>query len=429
MTNIPVNLSSCKNSGLAGEVEIKQPSEISRIVELHVHGWKIRAIARELGINRGTVKKYIRSGGVQEYRKPERSSVLDSLAYWLKESFFKHNGNADVVRQELAAKGTLVSLRTVERAVKIYRDELRREKTATVRYETPPGHQMQVDFGEKLVWIGDERVKVHLFAAKLGYSRRMYVSAFTRENQSAWFQALDESFRYFGGVPHEVLIDNATPLVKKHNRSTGEFELNEKFKAFAQYWGFTPRACAPSRPQTKGKVESGVKYGKCNCLAGREFASWDSLEAHLSAWLRDVSDVRVLTDRDDTPIARFEMERGLLLAVNKAPYQQIRELHRRVSRDSFVDVDTNRYSVPWRYVSSEVRVLVSETEIVVYCAAEEISRHAICTERHRRILTPAHLDGIIHQVKNSERTATSLRIPISDALARSLDEYELACAF
>lgn len=429
MTKRSVNLSTSENSGLAGEQEIKQQDEISTIVELHGLGWKIRAIARELGISRGTVKKYIRNGGAQEYRKLTRTSALDGLEDWLKERFFKHDGNADVVRQELAASGVYVSLRTVERAVKAHRDELQRKKTATVRYETSPGRQMQVDFGEKLVCIGGERVKVHLFTAKLGYSRRMYVRAFTRENQSAWFQGIEEAFRHFCGVPREVLMDNATALVKKHNRSTGEFELNEKFKAFAQYWGFTPRACAPGRPQTKGKVESGVKYGKGNCLAGREFASWSSLEAHLAAWLHYVSDVRVLTDKEDTPAARFRVERKLLLAADRAPYQQLRELHRKVSRDSFVDVDTNRYSVPWRYISSEVRVLVSDTEVIVYLAAEEISRHAICSDRHSRILTPAHLDGIIHCVNNSATAEASLRLPISDALARHLDEYEIACAF
>lgn len=429
MTQKPVNLSSCENSGMAGEVEIKQQDEISTMVNLCSCGWKLRAISRELGISRNTVKKYIRNEGAQEYRKPERSSILDGLTDWLKERFFKHDGNADVVRQELAAKGIQVSLRTVERAVKVYRDELRKEKRVTVRYETSPGRQMQADFGEKLVCIGGERVKVHLFTAKLGYSRRMYVRAFTRENQSAWFQGFEEAFRHFGGVPREVLIDNATSLVKKHNRSTGEFELNEKFKSFAQYWCFTPRACAPGRPQTKGKVESGVKYGKCNCLAGREFSSWASLEAHLLSWLRDISDVRILTDREDTPFARFEMERDLLLTAAKAPYQQHRELHRKVSRDSFVDVDTNRYSVPWRHAGSDVRVLVSDTEVIVYFAAEEIARHTLCSERHRRILFPAHLDGIIHRVKNTEKPETLLRIPINDELARPLDEYEMACAF
>lgn len=427
-----VNLLDLEYTGLAGDEEIKQQDEISTIVKLHGLGWKIRAISRELGVSRGTVKKYIRSGGVQAYRKPVRASILDGLSGWLKERFFQHDGNADVIRQELSEQGIIVSLRTVERAVKEHRDELHRKKIATVRFETLPGRQMQADFGEKYVQIGGERVKVHLFTAKLGHSRRMYVKVFTHENQSAWFEAFEAAFRHFGGVPHEVLVDNASSLVKKHNRSTGELELNEKFKSFAQYWDFVPRACAPRRPQTKGKVESGVKYGKFNCLAGREFASWEAMEEHLVVWLRTVSDVRVLTDRDDTPRSRFEEEKPLLLPVDKAPYQQFRELSRKVSRDSFVDVDTNRYSVPWRYIGCEVRVLQTDAEILVYLAAEEIARHPVNAGRHLRIVIPSHLHGIIHSgyVKNQEEKEDwEPRMPVSDPLTPSFSQYEEACAF
>ncbi|MGI6783482.1 MAG: IS21 family transposase [Aminivibrio sp.] len=296
-----VNLSASTNQGLAGDGEIIQECEVSTIIGLHKRGWKIRAIARELGVSRNTVRKYLRNGGVHEYQKPERRGVLYGMEEWLKERFIKHNGNGDVIRQELEERGISVSLRTVERAVKEYRDDLRREGQATVRFETPPGHQLQIDFGEKRVLIGGERVRVHIFTAKLGYSRRIYLEAFERENQGAWFGGLEGAFRYFGGIPQEILIDNPGSLVKKHDRSTGEFELNEKFRAFANYWGFTPRACAPGRACTKGKVESGVKYGKNNCLAGREFPNWYAMERHISAWLVGVSDGRALTDKTTRP--------------------------------------------------------------------------------------------------------------------------------
>lgn len=428
-----VNLLDLDYTGLAGEEEIKQQEEISTLLKLHDLGWKIRAISRELGISRGTVKKYIRSGGVRAYRKPVRASILDGLTEWLEERFFRHDGNADVIRQELAERGIVVSLRTVERAVKAHRDELRRKKSATVRFETPPGQQMQADFGEKYVQIGGERVKVHLFTATLGHSRRMYVKVFAHENQSAWFDGFESAFRHFGGVPHEVLVDNASSLVKKHDISTGELELNEKFKSFAHYWGFTPRACAPRRPQTKGKVESGVKYGKFNCLAGREFESWEAMEEHLVVWLRTVSNVRALTDRHDTPMARFEAERPLLLPADKAPYQQFRELRRKVSRDSFVDVDTNRYSVPWKYIGCEVRVLLADTELGVYLAGEEIARHPVHAGRHLRIVISSHLEGIVHSgyLKHEEgkKEDWEPRAPMSDPLTPSFSRYEEACAF
>ena len=79
---------------------------------------------------------------------------------------------------------------------------------------------------------------------------------------------IEGALRYFDGVPVEILIDNPKAMVIEHNRGTHDVILNETFKSFASYWGFTPRACVPVRPQTKGKVENGVGYAKRNCLAG-----------------------------------------------------------------------------------------------------------------------------------------------------------------
>lgn len=117
--------------------------------------------------------------------------------------FFRHAGNADVIRQELSGQGIVVFRRTVERAVKAHRDELCRKKVAAIRFDTSLGHQMQADFGEKHVLIGGERIKAHLYAARLGH-------------------------------------DNASSLEKHYNCSIGELDLNEKNKSFSQYRGFLP---------------------------------------------------------------------------------------------------------------------------------------------------------------------------------------------
>jgi transposase len=102
-----------------------------------------------------------------------------------------HRGNADVVRQELLAeKRVVVSLRTVERAVARYRRALAAQARATVRFETAPGKQLQIDFGERLVEIAGAKVKVCLFVATLGYSRRLHVRAFRNERQESWFAGL-----------------------------------------------------------------------------------------------------------------------------------------------------------------------------------------------------------------------------------------------
>ena len=141
---------------------------------LHQAGWPVKAIVRELGFSRNTVRRYIAAGGWVEYKNPERPGVLDGLGGWLEEQFHRHRGNAEVVRQELLSqKGIEVSLRTVERAVMAWRQDLAVRGLATVRYETKPGDQAQIDFGEKEVVIAGELTRVHLFVFVLGYSWRI----------------------------------------------------------------------------------------------------------------------------------------------------------------------------------------------------------------------------------------------------------------
>ena len=186
--------------------EMLTPDEVAAMLGLRGLGWGAKRIAAEFGCSRNTVKRYLGLGGWARCRRPERAKALDGLADWLSERFRQHRGNADVVRQELlAVHGIAVSLRTVERAVAPLRRELAAEARATVRFETPPGRQMQVDFGEKRVVIGGETIRVYLFVATLGHSRRLHVRAFRHERQACWFEGLESAFRRFGGVPEEVL--------------------------------------------------------------------------------------------------------------------------------------------------------------------------------------------------------------------------------
>lgn len=220
------------------------------MLELRRRGWGIKRIAGELGCNPRTVRCYAEQGEWRGYDRRRRGGRLDGLQDWLAERFRQNHGNADVVRQDLLREhGIAVSLRTVERAVAPLRRELRAETLATVRYETPPGKQLQIDFGERGVSIAGESTKVFLFVATLGYSRRTYVQAFRHERQSAWFAGLEGAFRYFGGTPREVLFDNARALVTHHDAASREITFNERLHAFARHWAF--------RPSRSGKL------GKC----------------------------------------------------------------------------------------------------------------------------------------------------------------------
>src|SRR3954467_12106334 len=182
---------------------MRAPDEGGAMLGPRALGGGTRRIAAELGCDRETVRRYLAAGGWAPYRAPARPGVLAGHGAGLAERFRRHRGNADVVRQELAAElGITVSLRTVERAVAHLRRELAAEALATVRFETPPGRQLQIDFGQRRIAIeGEDPGRVYLFVATLGYSRRVYARAFRHERQSAWLEGIEGAFRHFGGLP------------------------------------------------------------------------------------------------------------------------------------------------------------------------------------------------------------------------------------
>ncbi len=169
---------------------METPEEVAAMLRLKALGWGIRRIAKELGCSHMTVRRYVAEGGWVPHRGRGRPRTLAGHQHWLADRFRRHAGNADVVRQELAAeKGIRLSRRTIEREVAPLRRELEAEARATLRFETPPGKQLQIDFGERRVSIGGEAVKIYLFVATLGYSRRLYVRAGRRAGLPAWRKA------------------------------------------------------------------------------------------------------------------------------------------------------------------------------------------------------------------------------------------------
>jgi transposase len=194
--------------GVRGEA-MRQPDEVAAMVRLKGLGRGVRRIAAEFGCSHMTVRRYLAAGGWVPYRRPERPGALDGLGEWLAERLRRHRGNADVVRQDLERGfGLRVGLRTVERACAHLRRELAAEARATVRFETPPGRQPQVDFGELRVPVEGETGRVFLLVATLGHSRRLFVRPFRHERQSAWLEGIEGAFRHFGGLPAEVLVDS-----------------------------------------------------------------------------------------------------------------------------------------------------------------------------------------------------------------------------
>jgi hypothetical protein len=254
------------------------------------------------------------------------------------------------------------------------------------------------------------------------------VRAFRNERQESWFAGLESSFAKFGGVTEEVLFDNPRALVEEHDPVTRSVVFNPRLLAFARHWGFRPRACAPYRARTKGKTENGVGYVKKNAIAGRCFASWEAVEAHLDAWTREVADVRIHGTTGETPLARFARAEATALKPTAGipAFHVARELIRRVGSDCTIEVDSNAYSVPWRLIGESVLVTVTKTAVRVHHAGREVAVHAALSGRRQRSIDTVHYAGVAGaNGRYSVCPPTNqLSAVAASSLLRPLGEYE-----
>jgi transposase len=400
-----------------------EPEIVRQIRLLHEAGWGAKRIASEVGVARNTVRRYLRSPHADVQVRPGRRVLDPDGCAQARELFHgAAGGNAVVVRQMLEERGVEASVRTVQRAVVEQRREARVAALATVRFETGPGEQMQIDFGEKWVSIAGAPTRVFVLVAVLSHSRRLFVKPFLNQRSDDWREGIACAFRHFGGVPRTLLGDNAKALVLGRDRASGTVTFHPTYLAFCRDWDVQPRACGPYRARTKGKTESGVKYVKRNGLAGRSFESFAALEQHLADWMV-LADEREHGTTHERPIDRFERDEAK--ALRPLPARPLvvrhRRLRRRVANDAFVDVDTVRYSVPFRLVRSDVEVVVGDDVVDIFLGTERVARHRRSNEPHARVADPAHFDGLWR--REPPAVVADGRL---EALGRSLADYQAA---
>lgn len=224
--------------------------------------------------------------------------------------------------------------------------------------------------------IGGQLVRVHVFACKLGYSRRIFAKAYYREDQDTWLDGIESAFRFFDGVPNEIVCDNAKSLVKNRYAPRSE-RFTERFEWLCNYYGVEPIATAVRKPRSKGKVESAVKYVKRNALVNVNFNNLEELNLYLEKWTVEVSDTHKISDclleGAKTPGERWIVEKPALRPLNKAPIAVLYRLSRKVTKNGLVRLDNEMYRVPNEFAMLNAEILVGRTEITVTCAGKTIT--------------------------------------------------------
>jgi transposase len=361
--------------------------------ERHLLGHSISAIARELQLDRKTVRSCLRRGSWQPYRRESPNSQLDPHRDWLAERASAVNYSARILWQELRSqRGFTGSYVIVRRALAPLRLAAAAASLTQCRFETGPGEQAQCDWGQVTVPLGGVRTAVHIFVMTLGYSRRGFALGFLGERMGDLLAAHEAAFAHFGGRCEFLLYDRMRTVVL--GTSQDRPKLNTTFASFAGYWGFTPRLCQPYRAQTKGKVESGVKYVKRNFVPGRSFRDLEDFNAQLAAWQLEVADVRVHGTTHQRPIDRFAEEaRALVPTAGQPSFLQACVRDRIVAEDWLVSIDGNRYSVPFALIGRTVQVVRQGGSWVIRHRQAVVAEHPVLAGRGHLSVLPEHGPG------------------------------------
>jgi len=367
--------------------------ELVMLLDLHRQGLSITAIARQLGLDRKTVRRYIERGlEAPSYgpRKP-RPRLIDPFTVYLRERATAYPGlTATRLLRELRERGYRGGYTAVT-------DFLRDVRPAPapafeVRFETPPGDQAQVDFAQFQVTFTNEPTVpriVWLFSMVLGYSRLIWARFVLHQDLQAVLRCHIAAFAAIGGVPQEILYDRMKTAVTGEN-ADGHIVYNRALVDFARHHGYHPRACRPYRAKTKGKVERPFRYIREDFFLARTFRNLDDLNVQLRHWLDTVANPRVHATTQRVVNEAFAEERPHLKPLPLAPFRSVLKLERRVSHEGMVSIGGNLYSVPDATRKRVVEVHMLADEIQIFEAGALIAAHPVLEGRHQRHVVPGH---------------------------------------
>ena len=254
-----------------------------------------------------------------------------------------------------------------------------------MRFETAPGEQAQMDWGHFGNWGGK---RLYGFALTLGWSRMQYVEFTQRQDVETLLNCMVHAFHYFGGVTATVLTDNMKTVILDY--IDGQPRFHPKMLDFASYYGFVPRVCHPYRPQTKGKIESTIRYIKSSFWPGLEFGALAELNRQALDWCGEANR-RVHATTREVPLERWLRE-GLAPLNGQPDYDTSYVSHRQVAKDCLVSYRGNRYSAPHHYAGKSVvvREPLDSSMVRIFHQRELIAQHRLGTGKGEMIVDPAH---------------------------------------
>lgn len=399
------------------------PDVQAKILALHFsQGKRVRAIARELGINRKSVAAVIARRTIRttsESTKTARASMLDPYKPMIQEKLLRDPAMpASAIHQSLRKLGFTGSVRRLQEYVATVRvDPKPREAFLKLSFE--PGETAQVDWGEFGDVFGDG-CKIHAFVMVLCYSRKIYVEFTRSEKFEDFIRAHERAFRFFGGIPQECWYDNLTSAVTERMGKLVRF--NARFRAYVGHHGVTPYACTPASGNEKGRVEDGVKYIRLSFWPDRQFRDFADLQAQCAEWLSQTANQREHRTTRRVPTLVFEYEeKKHMLGINPHPYETDEVISKDVPPQFHLTYDTNQYSVPWTLVGMVVTIRVDDESIRFYYGGKLVSSHPRYYGKHKVFTHPSHQEGLLERKSGADHH--TWQVSLVKQAGESLEQY------
>lgn len=381
-------------------------------------GASIKQVSRSLGVSRNTVRKYLRMDeqAVQEaLQSPERFKVLDRYRDFLLHLMRSYPAlKTPKVMRKLRTR--VPELDVSDRTLRRYLKRLKPLVTAAQqRYYEPiidmvPGIQCQVDGGElRNVQIGGVSKTIYFLVFVLSYSRLMFVSMSHKPIDTDQFiQMHDQAFRYFDGIPEECVYDQTKLVVIKE--MFREVTFNDRFYRYANQLGMDIRVCEGYDPESKGKVEAGVKYVKGDCLYGDRFADWAALRRHVYTWQDEVANVRMHGTTGKVPRAVYDGEERSSMQTYVTVDLPAEQSKRKSDKTGLISFKANQYSVPMAYQQCTVLVEVIDEQLVIFDALTdaEIARHTVLSGKGQVVKNTDHYRDVSARIADYETNIHAL---------------------
>lgn len=354
-------------------------------------------LARRYDCDPRTIDRYLKiQSGELEAKSSSRVyiSKLDDYKSTIINKVDTYGCTAMAAYKFICKKGYTGKYSIVADFVKHHKDN--ETKKATLRFETNPGLQAQVDWKEDMTLVNrfGEIFRINIFLMVLGYSRYKFLMITSDRTQETLFSCMVSAFKHFGGVPHEILFDNMKTVVDHAKSSFAKTVFNERFEYFAKDIGFKPIACRLYRPQTKGKVESLAKLMDRLKAYNEEFESWNDL-VNISQNFMDDLNHEVSQGSGEIPVILFNKEKEYLLpppnnGILTSYISRQEDKTYPVNRESMIKYEGKKYSVPTRYIGERMTVTTDDTgNLSIYYNNEFVVCHAISSKMYNYTIDTA----------------------------------------